>query len=349
MVLLAVDGLSLQVAVESLVRASVVALRSTFPSTSTTAWLTAVTGRDVSEHWAVGMVCRLPGTNYVVNLVTGERAGFLSPTSTGCPSIPESPLLRPAATIFDQAAALGVTVRVIGPELAGLRGPWADALLHGVRRPPGLCPSARPGTLAQDARTVVRRTIGEVESALAGPSETGLLLWAYVNLDDHVHRSGYDAPLEQALRDLDEAAERWAARGWTVLAHSDHGQTPVKYHQTLAARWARLDSPTYCSTPSGGAGRVRWLYPSLGREEWVAAQLRSGLEGHALVFSPDELDATGLLRMVPAIRERIGAVIAVATSPLFPVPQPHLAYEHGAITDAETLVPLATWGDVTSA
>lgn len=80
---LAVDGLSLEVAESAFGHASIRPLRSTFPSTSTTAWLTAVTGTDPGVHGAVGMVHRAPGADCVTHLVTGETYAFGSPRTPG--------------------------------------------------------------------------------------------------------------------------------------------------------------------------------------------------------------------------------------------------------------------------
>ncbi|WP_326790128.1 alkaline phosphatase family protein [Streptomyces sp. NBC_00151] len=331
---LAVDGLSLEVAESAFGHASIRPLRSTFPSTSTTAWLTAVTGTDPGVHGAVGMVHRAPGADCVTHLVTGETYAF------GSPRTPGNALPRPGPTLFDRAAESGRSALAIGAELERLTGPWVNALLHGARIVPS---PAAAAPLTTDPVSVAERTVREVEAVLAHAFDTPPLVWAYVNLDDHIHRSGYDTRLREALLLLDTAAARWADAGWSVLAHADHGQVEVTPSQALAEAWARLDAPAHCRMPGGGAGRVRWLHPLPGREEAVAAALRDTLGDHALVLTPDELHARGLLSATPVVRARIGEVVALATSPHFPVPDPSAAWEHGSVSDDETLVPLAAW------
>ncbi len=336
MVVLALDGLAFHVAAEALAHAELAAMRSTFPSTSATAWLTSVTGIEAGEHGAVGTVCRVPGTDRLVNVITGTGAGDVE--------IGADPVVVASPTVFDAARVLGAEPIVLGHELAALRGPWVSALLHGatLRTADGDAVDNEPPV--RTVSGIVERTVREVDAVVAQPHADPLLLWVYVNLDDHIHRSGYDAPLRAAVRALDEAACRWADRGWTVLAHADHGQVPVSSDERLAARWQTLDNPRYCRAPSGGAGRVRWLHPLPGREQWLADELRSALGEDAFVFTPDELDERGLMNVSPIVRARIGEVVAVAASPRFPLPDPSLVYEHGSITEDEMLVPFAAWG-----
>ncbi|MFC1442620.1 alkaline phosphatase family protein [Streptacidiphilus sp. N1-10] len=334
-VLLALDGLSYGVAEQTLVHARIRPLLSTFPSTSTTAWLTAVTGLEAGEHGAVGMVYRAPGADAVTHLVSGSRYRFGDAVAGDRGA---GRLVLGGPTLFERCAESEQNrAVVVGAELEGLSGEWAEALLRGA----DVVPSA-PGPLTDDPVEVVRRAIRDVGARLL--AEPPSLVWAYVNLDDHIHRFGYDRRLREAVRLLDLAACGWAEAGWSVLAHADHGQTPVTPRTELIDAWARLDSPAHCLLPAGGAGRVRWMYPRPGHRRRLAEELRQALAGHALVLSPEDLDAQGLLAATPVVLERIGAVVAVAASSCFPVPDPGLAWEHGARSEDELLVPLAAWG-----
>lgn len=334
-VVLALDGLAFHAAAQTLAHAELAALRSTFPSTSATAWLTSVTGLEPSEHGVLGTAYREPGTERLVNVISGAVTAMAGSARTAAGP---QPAVLPAPTIFDRARTLGAEPLAVGAELAAVRGPWINALLRGAVLRAGGEPPART------VSAVVERIVRDVELVLAPPRADPLLLWAYVNLDHHIHRSGYDAQLLAALRRLDEAASRWADRGWTVLAHADHGQTPVSPDPRLAARWDALDDPRHCRIPGGGAGRVRWLYPRPGRQERLARELRAAFGEHAFVFTPEELGDRGLMQASPIVRARIGELIAIAASPRFPVAEPGSAYEHGSITEDEMLVPFAAWG-----
>lgn len=339
-VALALDGLSHAVGAQALAHARVSVLRSTFPSTSTTGWLTAVTGVDPSRHGAIGMVYRAPGAGHSSHLISGKSLAYAGAADDpGGETVAGRPLIEPAETIFERATAAGFRAWIVGAELETLSGEWVEALTRGAEIAPS--PADR---LTKDPVDVVERTVREVEAVLAKPSDAPILLWAYVNLDEHIHLAGYDDRLSAALRLLDEAAQRWGEAGWSVLAHADHGQVPVTPNPDLTDAWNRLDSARFCRMPGGGAGRTRWLYPEGRREAEVADRLREALAGHALVLTADDLDARGLLTATDVVRDRIGSVVAVATSPSFPVPDPALACEHGGLAEDEVLVPLAAWG-----
>ncbi|MGW0801457.1 alkaline phosphatase family protein [Nonomuraea sp. NPDC002799] len=323
---LAVDGLSWQVARRAWRSAELSCLTSTFPSTSATAWLTSVTGAPVSEHLTVGAAYRERAGGPLVNVITGA-------VLAGEPA-PREPA-RSLPTIFERAREAEPVV--VGRELDLLSGPWVGALTRGAARQP-----ARQA-LTSDPKGLVAGVAADVEAAIGLRRKRPLLLWVYVNLDDHVHRHGYDERAVHALAELGRHATAWARRGWNVLSYADHGLVPVDSDPGLARRWAEVDTPALCELPGGGAGRVRWLYPRPGRAREVAERLAEALDGHAMVLPAAALGELGLLEFAGPVRERLGSVVAVATSPRFPLPDPGLRYEHGALSDEETLVPLARW------
>lgn len=330
-VVLGVDGLSAEVAARCWPSAELSYLTSTFPSTSATAWLTALTGRGPLEHGVPGMVHRVGGA--LVYAVTGEALAGSVGGSAG------EELVRPWPTVFERASAAGARCLTIGRELDHLPGPWARALLRGATPAPAPTPSqAVLAAQAADPGLLVAAVAADVSTVLAGAAGERVLLWGYVNLDDHVHAHGYSAAAQVALRRLDRAARAWAASGWTVLAHSDHGQVPVRPDPVLARRWAELDDPAECELPAGGAGRVRWLHPRPGRHDALRHRLAEVLGDAAVVLDVAELPPE--LALPP---QRVGSVLAIAASPRFPLPDPRMRYEHGGLDVAEMVIPLAVW------
>lgn len=331
-VILALDGLPFAPAERAFRSAAVGAARSTFPSTSVTAWLTAVTGASVSEHLTVGMALRVPGTDRVANLVSGDADGW----DDSEPAPPD--LLGSPPTIFDTARAGGADALMWGPDLEPLTGPWIRALTRGA----DLLPSGHATDLTTDPVRAAERAIAAVDAIVAG-AKRPTLLWAYVNVDDHLHAYGPDAAVDDALRRLDAAARRWAAAGWRVIAHADHGQARIDPRPDLQEAWARLATPKFCRAPAGGAGRVRWLYPHPDLADQVYVDLADALGDQADVVSFDELTERGLMPDHGPLRERVGEVVAIAAGPGFPVYRASDNFDHGSTTADETVVAFAVW------
>lgn len=336
-IVLAADGLGHAVAAQHWQPSTLDCLSSTVPSTSTTAWLTALTGVGPAEHGVVGMVFRLPAEGSLVCAVNGT-------TLAHGPAEPAAPagLVWPHPTVFDRATTLGVRCVAIGREIDGLTGPWAPALLAGSTRADSLA-ADRLAEQAADPRRLTDGVAADVDTVLTSGTPTPTLLWIYVNLDDYVHRNGYDDAVCDAVAGLGRHAERWAGAGWTVLCHSDHGQVRCEPDPDLVRAWAAVDDPRDCLLPSGGAGRIRWLYPRPGNEARVAARLAEALGDAAVVLPAEDMPELGSACAAGSLRGRVGAVVAIAASERFPVPDPSLSYEHGGLDPAELLVPFAVW------
>jgi len=334
-IMLAVDGLSYDAALAAGWRtAELTSLASTFPSTSTTAWLTAMTGVGPAQHGVPGMVYRVPGRGCLVYAVTGRVLAQGPADPGGDPG-----LVIGHPTIFDRAVADGVQCRAVAREIAHLPGPWAQALLRGATVVPAapaemLTRHARDPALLVDAamKEVDEQIGGQARGQAGGVRRQPMLLWTYVNLDDYLHRHGYDERAVTAMAELGSRAARWAQAGWTVIGHSDHGQVRCAPDENLVRAWSALDDPARRLLPAGGAGRVRWLYPAPGDEGEVGGRLAAALGSSARIVATDE-----------ALRDRVGPVIAIAADERFPVPDTSLSWEHGADSADETVVPLAIW------
>jgi hypothetical protein len=325
-VVLAVDGLSHGAAVAAGWQgAELRTLASTFPSVSATAWLTAVTGVGPRRHGVPGAVYRVPGQGTLVDAITGRvlASGPADPDGDTRPVLPHP-------TVFDRAGERGYACRAVAREIGWLSSPWARALLHGTTAVEARAPQELAAQAADPAQ-LAAAVAEDVESAL---TTERALIWVYVNLDDHVHGHGYDAAAVDAMHRLGERAAAWAERGWTVVSHADHGQVPCRADAGLAEAFSLVDDPEECYLPSGGAGRVRWLYPKPGRAEVVRERLAVALGDCATVRTTDPADA---------LRGRVGTVVAVAADARFPVPVPGLHFEHGGCDPDEATVPLAVW------
>ncbi|MFI9235623.1 alkaline phosphatase family protein [Streptomyces sp. NPDC053079] len=349
-IVLALDGVGQEWAVPALPSARLRSLRSTFPSTSTTAWLTGITGAGQGEHLVVGAEFVLPTSP---DSSTGNSEILLDVAHGRWRTWHRHGSLRPGAgefdnavgrstTMFERARREGIPAYTLAQELDALSGPWSSALLRGSRRPARRA-RAGAGAVSADPEAVAASAVRRAHELLAAAPERPLLLWVYLDFDTYLHRHGPGPRLTRALRTLDAVAARWADAGWTVVAHADHGLVPVTYDEEARLRWEGLDTPSRCRLPSGGAGRVRWLHPRPGTERRLLDEARAVLAPYAAVHTPDELARAGRLPAVPEVLARLGQVVAVGTSPAFPVPDPRVRCEHGGWSEQELCVPLAIW------
>src|SRR5712664_2111980 len=152
-IVLAVDGLTHTVAAEHWQPSTLDLLHSTVPSTSTTAWLTSVTGVGPEQHGLPGMVFRLPADGTLIYAVNGTTLAT-GPADPGA----RPGLLWPHPTVFQRT-----TVRCValGRELNNLTGPWALALLAGCERVTVTDPSQLPAQAA-DPRTLVTSVASDI-------------------------------------------------------------------------------------------------------------------------------------------------------------------------------------------
>ncbi|SER60250.1 hypothetical protein SAMN05216188_11358 [Lentzea xinjiangensis] len=302
-IVLTVDGLSSDVAKQTWLSASLSTLSSTVPSTSATALLTALTGVSADVH-------RVPGTVY-------RNGSGLVHAINGTPAIPVLP------TVLQRHGAT-----VLARELDLLEGTWAQALLRGCTRVPS-SPRHKLAAQAEDPPLLVANVVADLDKALPDSR----FLWTYVNVEDHVRSNGYDESVHEAMLRLDAHASRWAAAGWTVVAHSDHGQVAVDPDPALVEAWDAIVREE-CEIPSGGAGRTRWLYPKPDRVDAVFDRVATVLGATATVHHATDLGLP---------QPETGPVVAVAASPAFPIPDPSAKFEHGGLSRDEIDVPFAVW------
>jgi hypothetical protein len=336
-VVLVADGVSFDVARTCWSPSTLGALTSTFPSTSSTALLSATTGRAPAEHGVVGVAFYDPEIDAVFDCY--RDAAMARPGSRDAAVRENGFRLGPWPTVFTALKGRVDCVAHVGA-MATLPGRWSRAVVHGARV---MEPRVDWNAIGDDPTAMVAAVAAEIEATLAERRPAPLLVWAHVNLDSAIHARGYDAAVRDATAELGAAAQRWASQGHTVIAHSDHGL--VETHDSNRARrlLALLRDPAYCREPSGGAGRVIWAYPHRGSADELLERARELAGSFAAVIHRDELFRSGAVGDTQVARDRIGEVVVVATGREFPLVAPHHRFEHGALSEQEMAVPLAIW------
>lgn len=323
---IAVDGLGYTHAATALKPDVLLPLTSEFPTTTIACLLTSVTGRTAGTHGFIGVQYLHADGRRTVNCHDGRTA---DPDGPG----PSRPTRTPALpTVFDELAGAGVPTVMLPNELAALDADVLGRLAHGARLHTG------PPLPAADPPSLVEAFGEQIAANIARNTVT----WAYLDLDRHIHRRGFDPLIQAAATGLDRLARRLRDGGAAVLLFSDHGLTPNRTSAGTRGTWQAATNERWCRLPAGGAGRTRWIYPHPRHEDRLAGRLAAGI-ADAIVTGPDQLAGWGLVEDGSIGQRRLGEIVLLARGADFPVPDAASAYEHGSMTADEVLVPMAVW------
>jgi len=317
----ALDGIGYEIARNAWTQAELSCLDSVFPTVSSAAWLSSLTGLTVEEHGVPGVVFTMPGETHAENLY-----GYQKPFTD-----------VPPGNIFQDAIDLGYrSIAVLG-DLAGYRCSWRDLLLTGADVRNGTPMFTVPDTpysipSLSEVDIQLRASIAEASASGEGPG----LIRCFVEIDSHIHHHGNDSFVTEFLHKIEHLALDLVAAGTVVLAHSDHGHTRTRHDQRLQDQLDELGAEHGFSM--GGAGRTRWLYPAAHTSGELIELLRSRLPGSVKVESSDIAFAPGSI-----VRSRVGDILITAEGEEFLAP-PGYEYDHGSWTVAERKVPFARWG-----
>jgi hypothetical protein len=308
-------------------------LTAGFPSTTVTSLASLSTGLPAGEHGMTGY------SSYVEEI--GEPVNWLSWRQvSGKDDLREQlepELVQSRTTVWQQAADAGVNVTI-----ASSRDFEGTGLTRAV---------FRGGTF----RGVT--TGGDMVSLAADAADRGhrSLVYTYApELDfiGHVRGPASDSWAAQ-LALMDRRVELLAQRlpaGTTVYVTADHGMAEVPQEEAVDAD--AEGSPLRDGVIAiAGEPRMRHVHARPGAAHDVLATWRSVLGDRAWVMTRDDVINTGLFGPVvtPEARARIGDVVVVARGGLGVVQRRResrlsaLPGHHGALTDAELLVPLLSY------
>jgi len=296
-------------------------LTAGFPTTTATSMGLLGTGLPPGGHGLVGYEVLDPDRDVLLNELQWDTA--VDPRRW-----------QPHTTVFQRLVAAGLdVVRVAPPHFDG--SGLTEAALRGGRF------VGTPERL--DAR--VDAAVAAVRSAPRG------LTYVYWGKLDHTgHGSGVDSEEWTAeLERVDEALATLARRlpkGTLLVVTADHGMVDVHPHQ-------RLDVATEPELLAGvrhvaGEPRTTQLYTEPAAAQQVRDLWSNRLGSSAQVLLREEAVAAGWFGPVEdRVRGRIGDVLAVMTDQIAVVnsarmrpEQLRLVGQHGALSDAERLVPL---------
>ena len=294
-------------------------LTAGFPATTATSLGSLGTGRPPGQHGLLGYQVAIPGSGALLNALRWNAT--IDPLSW-----------QPGSTIFERAAAAGVSAFRVAP---------------GAFRNSGLSVAAMRGAEYQPAETL-GALVSRSAAALAGATPALAMVY-YGDLDatGHVLGCGSDA-WQYQLAHVDKLAEQLAAaipHGTTLYITADHGMTDV-----TAADRVDVDAQADLRDGLvllGGEPRARHLYCRPGAAGDVLRTWRELLGVRAWVASREQAVADGWFGPVdPAFEARIGDVVVAPSGPSGIVAtraeprESALIGMHGSLTPSDQLVPL---------
>ncbi len=297
------------------------ALSAGFPATTATSLGSIGTGRAPGSHGLLGYQVAVPGSGMLLNALRWDSR--IDPLAW-----------QPGSTIFERAAAAGVSASYVAPR--ALRGS-------------GLSVAALRGSVHLNADTL-GALVTATREALAGPGPA-LAMTYYANLDATGHVLGCESDAwRYQLAHVDKLAEQLASAlpdGSRMYVTADHGMVDVPAGH-------RIDVDTVPGLRDGvallgGEPRARHVYCQPGAEADVLAAWREAVGGDAWVLSREQAIAEGWFGPVAAgLADRIGHVVAAPAGSAAIVAtraeprESALVGMHGSATAAEQLVPLLT-------
>jgi hypothetical protein len=299
-------------------------LQSTVPSTTPTSLVSLGTGAAPGQHGILGFTLAVPGSDRVLTHIYWRDD-------------PPPAVWQPVPTVYARAAAAGITSAVVLPAMFAGSGLTVSA--YGGAEFVGL-------GKGEDHLPAIQEALASGASFVYGYTSA---------VDTAAHVFGIGSPQwDDAARRVGGLLERLAATlppDVALLVTADHGGLNVPDENRVDV----ADDPLLASglRVIAGEPRFRHLHTSSGATADVHASWTAVLGPRADVLLREEAVARGLFGPV---REehlaRIGDVVVICTddhavlaSEFEPPEVAKLVGFHGALTPAETAIPLVTIHD----
>ncbi len=332
LVILAIDGIRydiMQQVVGTHYKDKVIPLTSTFPSTSTVAWLTSCTGLMPHQHTIPGVVFLDEHSKTMMNCILQNHG---HPTHINTEHVYERENLK--SSIFYRLKLKKYITKTFIGALQNYDCPWKDILLHN-------------SDIVYPTKNLLESNLNPLKMYKLFSAEMDAyikhnafdLIWSFVDLDSYIHLNGYTASLMETLYNFTLYINDLVSRGYSVLLYSDHGLTENINDKKTLDSWDDICSNIQMSHSPGGAGRVRWLYP----DQHAIYSLEDIVDKSNLSFylcAKETLNTLGLTHNGKIFNDRIGSIVACATNAYFPTVDKNFIFDHGSFTYNEMFVPL---------
>lgn len=322
-VILGIDGIPYDLALRSWSHAKTAKMRSVFPSTSSTAWLSSLSGMSVDAHGVPGVIFKVEDDSEdLINIFEYKGQIFNSEIEN----------------IFSDAVRWGYAPLSILGDLEDYDCSWRDLLLRHSQKVEGhkFYTVKSDGNATLDPLILCRNIRNAIMQSLElHEQKSPCLLWCFIDTDLYIHHHGYDDHVMRFLELIDQIAVELAQKDAIIIAHSDHGLTPTCHDSEIEQFIGRLKLEHHCSV--GGAGRTRWIYPKPGTDQTLMDELARHLPTSIRIGYVDDLFLKGSLS-----QSRVGKIMLIAQGEAF-LTSCGYSFDHGSLTDREMYVPLSEW------
>lgn len=307
-------------------------LTTGYPATTAASLGSVGTGLAPGEHGLVGYTLRLPGMSTAFNCLRWSAYGMQGGGKDLRDRFPPEQV-QPASTAFQRAEWAGVKVTSVGAPAYAKSGLTRAAL--------------RGGSYAE---ALSMGDLAAVAAARLGAAQPSLVYAYHADLDVTGHIRGPESEswrlqLTQVDRLAQSIAER-LPRGALLVVTGDHGMVTLRPED-------RVDPADVPELLQGvqllaGEARARHVHARPGAAADVLATWSELLGDRMWVVAGEDAVARGWFgpQVPPAVRPRIGDVVAAAAGPVGVVQrevdpaQARMLGHHGSMTAAEQLVPL---------
>ena len=306
-------------------------LSSVFPSTTSVAWPSIITRTMPSEHGIYGtsFLHEDFDKNYIwISNTINDKKNREIIGNKQCQLN-----LSKSLTLFEKLQKKGIDSYYLGTHGQGKFNPFRQELVRGSI---AIKPDKNYAELKMMPQKLVDWFIDKNKSLFKYGS-CKRLIWNYIDLDDYIHEQGYNK-LSKNL-DWETIFKFWSEynEDRLFLLISDHGQIKQSVQEFSILKASNDNNDLIYN--SGGAGRVLYFYPATDREDEVYNWAKKIVGRTGLVMRRDELFKYKLINKNAVGVNRIGKIVAIATSANFPSVGNEYIFEHGSISSQEMFVP----------
>ncbi|MCB0909978.1 MAG: alkaline phosphatase family protein, partial [Nocardioidaceae bacterium] len=318
-------------------KATLIPLTANVPSTSASSWTSIFTGMLPFEHGVYGAAQYHPQAGDSINSISAlrYRDGALLGEQLRDTIVND----HPGGNLFERVRQLGFEPVIQGFSTIFSSEPLVKKWLRGG----AIDPLEELETLMWHPRELVKRNIADIDRIVGRESpREKRFVFCFVDFDEYLHKHGYDQSILSAVEDMFAYLNQLKRSNpnISIFCASDHGMTPHRpYEEAPLIRDGAILQESRAFP--AGAGRILFFYPIAGRENELRRLLEERIGNNGRIMSREEFISRYYDGRCVFDAQRIGDLVAVATSHAFPAAYSDALFEHGGLEEKEMIAAIA--------